>query len=202
MSRLVNFLLFSELGVILMRRISFTTSRDPARKTRSFIHDIIKVVPSSSRFTRGSNRLSYSLGMMKSQGYSTAVIINSVKGNPNFLRIFNLVDSLQEFPYAIKIRGSTLSREYGKQSEGRSPKFSLLISSLNNAEEETIISRLFNTTTADISKLDKHDYVTVYADYLDKEEGLIFVEFLDKDNQQTGPRIKLRIVPRRIENGL
>ncbi|MHA1516728.1 MAG: hypothetical protein ACTSPF_14455 [Candidatus Heimdallarchaeaceae archaeon] len=42
--------------------------------------------------------------------------------------------------------------------------------------------------------------MTVYADYLDKDDGIIFLEFLDKNNKQTGPRIKLRIIERQIQD--
>jgi len=183
-----------------MSKTGYTTSRDPSRKTRSFIHDIISVVPESKRIVRGSTSLKYGLSSMKNQGIETAVIINSVKGNPNFVRFFDLSNEITELPYAIKIRGVTLFREYNKEGRKSSrPSSSILISTLNNQKEEDILKKFLGISTKSIEDLKRKSYVTVYADYLDKDEGLIFVEFLDETNSQVGPRIKLRIVERKVE---
>lgn len=183
-----------------MTKIGFTTSRSPAKKTRSFIHDIVGIVPYSSRFSRGSATLTYSINSMKNKGFETAVIVNSVKGNPNFMRIFDLISEPKELPYAIKIRGLTLSREYLKSKKGSRPHFAVLISSLANTIEEEAIRRVFGVSIVDVENLKNKDYVTLYADYLDKDEGLIFLEFLDNKNLQVGPRMKIRVVPRSIED--
>ena len=183
-----------------MSKIGYTTSRDPSKKTRSFIHDIISVVPDSKRVVRGSTSMVYGLTSMKNQGIKTAVIINSVKGNPNFVRFFDLSEEITELPYAIKIRGTTLFREYNKEGVKKSrPSSSILISTLNNQKEEEVLKRFLGISTKSIEELRQKNYVTVYADYLDKEEGLIFIEFLDKSNSQIGPRIKLRVVDREVE---
>ena len=112
----------------MMSKIGYTTSRSPANKTRSFIHDILTVVPNSQRVVRGSSNLSFCIKSMKNKEFTTAVIINSVKGNPNFMRIFDLSSSPQEIPYAIKIRGLTLSREYQEKKRSKKPSNSILIS--------------------------------------------------------------------------
>ena len=123
-----------------MNKIGFTTSRDPSKKTRSFIHDIISVVPRSKRIVRGSMSLKYGLTSMKNQGIETAIIINSVKGNPNFVRLFSLSSDITELPYAIKFRGVTLSREYTKEKKRQNnPAYSILISTLDHPKEEDII---------------------------------------------------------------
>ena len=182
-----------------MSRIGFTTSRSPTNKTRTFVHDMVSVVPNSSRIPRGSANEIFCLNSMKNQGFDTALIINSVKGNPNFIRIFSLADEIRELPYAIKIRGLTLSRDYQEKRRKRKPATSILISTLENPIEEDILRKFLGTSNESIEKLKDNEYVTVYADYLDKDEGVIFIEFLDKENKQTGPRIKLRIVERNIQ---
>jgi len=182
-----------------MNKIAFTTSRSPAKKTRSFIHDIISVVPSSQRVSRGSSNLSLVLSSLHNQGYITAIVVHSVKGNPNFLRIFDLRSKIQELSFAIKIRGVTLSREYRKNGVQRQPAFSILISSLENKEEEEIIKKVFGVTARKFNKTDSREFITVYADYIDKEEKLIFIEFLNNKDEQVGPRIKMKILPRRAE---
>lgn len=181
-----------------MSKIGFTTSRSPAKKTRSFVHDIIGVVPQSTRIVRGSARVSYVLHSMENQGYETAIIISSVKGNPNFVKLYKLSAGIEQVPYAIKLRGLTLSREYQKKKRPKKPAYSILISSLDNAIEEDTLRLFLGISQESIENIEKREYVTVYADYLDKEEGLIFVEFLDKTNKQTGPRIKLRIVKQEV----
>jgi rRNA maturation protein Rpf1 len=183
-----------------MRKIGFTTSRSPAKKTRSFVHDIIRVVPNAQRIVRGSSKLLLCLKGMQNRGFNTAVVIHSVKGNPNFLRIFDLEKEPIEIPYAIKIRGLTLSRDYQKKQSYRRISSSILISSLNNTEEEAIIKRVLGIAEENIEDLEEKNYVTVYVDYLDKDEGIIHVEFLDKNNSQIGPRVKMKIVPRKPED--
>lgn len=186
-----------------MNKIGYTTSRDPSKKTRSFIHDLVSVVPQSKRIVRGSTSLNYGLNSMKNQGIGTAVIINSVKGNPNFIRFFDLSSKINELPYAIKIRGLTLFREYCSDDRKRKrPSYSIMISTLNSQKDEEILKRFLGISSVSIDKLEKSEYVTVYADYLDKDEGLIFVEFLDKENGQIGPRIKLRTVDREVEDSV
>ncbi len=183
-----------------MTKIGYTTSRSPTNKTRTFIHDMVSVVPRSSRIPRGSANEFFCLNSMKNQGYGTAVIINSVKGNPNFVRLFNLTDKIEEIPYAIKIRGLTLSRDYQEKGRKRKSAVSILISTLENPVEEEILKKFLGITNESIEKIKDKEYVTVYADYLDKEDGIIFLEFLDKNNKQTGPRIKLRIIERQIQD--
>ena len=183
-----------------MTKIGYTTSRSPTNKTRTFIHDMVSVVPRSSRIPRGSANEFFCLNSMKNQGYETAIIINSVKGNPNFVRLFNLTDKIEEIPYAIKIRGLTLSRDYQEKGRKRKPAISILISTLENSVEEEILKKFLGITNESIEKIKDKEYVTVYADYLDKNDGIIFLEFLDKNNKQTGPRIKLRIIERQIQD--
>ena len=186
-----------------MSKIGYTTSRDPSKKTRSFIHDLVSVVPKSKRIVRGSMSVRYGLSSMKNQGIETAVIINSVKGNPNFIRLFDLSDNISELPYAIKIRGITLSREYNKNNKRKTnPLYSILISTLNDSVEENVIKRFLGISNILIEEIKDKEYVTVYADYLDKDEGVIFIEFLDKDNNQVGPRLKLRVVDRDVKQDL
>ncbi|MHA2307665.1 MAG: hypothetical protein ACXABJ_00070 [Candidatus Heimdallarchaeaceae archaeon] len=183
-----------------MSRIGFTTSRSPANKTRSFVHDIIGVVPQSERVVRGSSKLLMCITGMKNRGFETAIIIHSVKGNPNFMRIFDLKTEPQEIPYAVKIRGTTLSREYQEKQRNKKPAFALLISSLKNPEEENVIRRILGITQENVEKIKGKEYVTVYADYIDEEQKIIFIEFLNSLNKQVGPRLKLRIIPREPED--
>lgn len=182
-----------------MAKIGFTTSRSPAKKTRSFIHDIVSIVPQSSRVARGSATIVYTINAMKMKGYETAVIVHSVKGNPNFMRMYDLTDKPKEIPFAIKIRGLTLSREYRKNNDRSRPVYSILISSLENSFENDILRKVFQITNIGIDKIKDKSYVTLYADYLDRDEGLIFLEFLDNNNKQVGPRMKIRVVPREVE---
>lgn len=182
----------------MMTKIGYTTSRSPANKTRSFIHDIIAVVPNSQRVVRGSSNLSFCINSMKNKGFTTAIIVNSVKGNPNFMRIFDLSSIPKEIPFAVKIRGLTLSREYQGKKRSKKPSNSILISSLNNSKEEDILRKILGIGKEKIENIQKKEYVTAYADYIEKDEGMVFIEFLDKNNMQVGPRIKLRIIPRNV----
>jgi rRNA maturation protein Rpf1 len=137
---------------------------------------------------------------MKNRGFETAVVIHSVKGNPNFMRIFDLKEEPKEIPYAVKIRGLTLSREYQQKTRNRKPAFAVLISSLKNPEVEGIIRRILGITQENIENIKGKEYVTVYADYIDEEQKIIFIEFLNGFNKQVGPRLKIRVIPREPED--
>jgi len=183
-----------------MPSVAFSTSRDPARKTRSFIRDIISVIPQSSRIVRGTSRLDFTLNLMKSKDYHTGVIINSVKGNPNFFRIFDLTgDEIKELPWAIKLYGYTLEREYRRKKRKRNqPSFLAFISTLNDSSAESVLKRIFNASAKKVSDLKGKNFVTAYVDYFDPNKRVIFVEFLDHEGVAVGPRLKLKIIPRKV----
>ena len=181
-----------------MTKVAFTTSRDPSNKTRTFLKDIISVIPGSKKFTRGTQNLSFTLTKLHSEGFEVAVVINSVKGNPNFWRVFNLSSSeYEEFPFAIKLRGLTLSRDYHAKKI-RQPSNLILISNIDISEER-ILRTIFNITEQNIDDLERNSHLTMYADYIDKDERIIFIEFLDSENNSVGPRMKIKIVSRKIE---
>ncbi len=184
-----------------MRKIAFTTSRDPAKKTRSFIKDIITVIPNAIKVSRGTQNLTYTLNVMKTKQVSTAIVINSVKGNPNFWRIFDLSKNDPiELSYAIKLKGLTLSREYTKK-RALQPNFTIFISSLKDKEAESILKLIFNIREdVPLDKSKNQRYVTIYADYIDEDEKIIFIESLNSQNESVGPRMKLKIIKRRINN--
>ncbi len=185
-----------------MKRIGFTTSRKPSNKTRSFIHDIIGTLPRASRIARGTQSLSFTLKTMIEKKYDLAVVINSVKGNPNFIKLYDLTSvSPIELPYAIKVRGLTLSREIVETKRKRQPNVALMISSLNNSDEEEILKKLFNTEPVDITGLGDSSFVNVFLDYIEeKGEKFIHVEFTDKEDYMVGPRMKLKVIPRVVDN--
>ncbi|MHA1302429.1 MAG: hypothetical protein ACTSQE_00110 [Candidatus Heimdallarchaeaceae archaeon] len=181
-----------------MKKIVFTTSRRPSNKTRSFIKDIVSVIPNSSKYARGTQSLDYLLNLLKNRGFQIAVVINSVKGNPNFWRIFDLSgESPVEFSYAIKLRGLTLSREYTSKRASQ-PQFGILISSLHNEEEENVLKLIFNIEEKEVNDVEHKRFVTAYADYIDEE--MIFIEFLDQNNNPVGPRMKLKVITREISD--
>ncbi|MHA1686464.1 MAG: hypothetical protein ACTSYD_08680 [Candidatus Heimdallarchaeaceae archaeon] len=184
-----------------MVKIGISTSRSPAKKTRSFVRDFVFVIPNAVRFPRGTANIPYILSSMKSDGCGIGVIIHSVKGNPNFFRIFDLSSGIKEMPYAIKLYGYSLEREYSKKKvTKRRPAYAILISSIGNKEHEKLLKQIFNVSEISVKNLKNKPYVTVYIDYLYPEDDIIFVEFLNEENISTGPKLKLRIVPRRVEN--
>lgn len=183
----------------IMARIGFTTSRNPATKTRSFINDIVKVIPESMSVTRGSSNVDLTLNEMIHKDCKTAAIVNSVKGNPNFVRMFDLSTGVpKKLAYAIKIRGLTLSREI-RTVKTNQPQYSILISTLKNEFKENALKRFLNIKKHSIEKLEETNYITAYADYIEENgEEFIFVEFTNKKDRPVGPRMKLKVIPREI----
>lgn len=184
-----------------MVKVGITTARSPAKKTRSFLRDITFIIPHSKRYIRGTANIPYILNIMRSEGCKFGVIIHSVKGNPNFFRLFDISQEIKEIPYAIKLYGYTLEREYSrKRINKKRPAYAILISTITNKEHENLLKRIFNISEVSIEQIKDKPYVTVYADYIDPENEVIFVEFLNERNISIGPKLRFRIFPRNVED--
>ena len=89
-----------------------TTSRKPSQRTRSFVRDLVRVIPWSFHFTRGSCSLKDLAEELENLGIVRLLILHEKKGNPSLMKFYKLVDGqLNERDYRVRIKGISLARE-------------------------------------------------------------------------------------------
>lgn len=93
--------------------IIITTSHKPSPRLRSFVKDLISVIPNSIRLNRGKKTLEDLLYDAIDYGADRLVIVGEKKGNPGSIRVYYVdtdEEELRELAY-YDIKGVKLSRE-------------------------------------------------------------------------------------------
>jgi len=88
-----------------------TTSREPSRRTRSFVKDLITTIPNTVRVNRGKSTLSDLRNVMISHRARGVLIIYERRGNPSALTYFTDVNGKLTRVLLLKITSIKLSRE-------------------------------------------------------------------------------------------
>jgi len=95
-----------------MRRFIITTCRRPGRRIRSFVKDLVKVLPGSIRVTRGKQSLDDLAVLAQSLDVDLIMIVDSMKGNPARFRFFEVKSfAYEELSFKILLSGIKLIRE-------------------------------------------------------------------------------------------
>ncbi|HUU78253.1 MAG TPA: hypothetical protein VMX55_07890 [candidate division Zixibacteria bacterium] len=96
-------------------KFMLTTSRNPSQRTRSFIRDLVRVIPWSFHFTRGSCSLKDLADEIENLGINRLLILHEKKGNPSLMKFYKLIDDqLVERDYRVRIKGISLARELNR----------------------------------------------------------------------------------------
>jgi U3 small nucleolar ribonucleoprotein protein IMP4 len=94
-----------------MRRLLVTTSREPSRRTRSFVKDLVPAIPHAVRVNRGKATYSELAVRATSLGAYGVLIVLERKGNPSAL-LYAEPEGLQlRKLFLLKISGVSLLRE-------------------------------------------------------------------------------------------
>ncbi|MFX0091810.1 MAG: hypothetical protein ACFFBD_08620 [Candidatus Hodarchaeota archaeon] len=89
----------------------FSTSREPTRRIRSFIREMVRGIPFSSYISRGHKSLLELAIDAKNSQAERLVICSAYKGNPGKLTFYSLSDKFEKYPIEFQILGVTLYRE-------------------------------------------------------------------------------------------
>lgn len=101
------------MGVVI------TTSRRPSPRTRSFIKDLVSVVPGSVRVTRGHMSMEELAREAVIRGADRVVVVGERRGNPGIIRVYRVEPGLRlRNTVSFIVRGVTLSREAGNGQPG------------------------------------------------------------------------------------
>ncbi|MEM4782798.1 MAG: hypothetical protein QXG29_00470 [Sulfolobales archaeon] len=92
-------------------RLLITTSREPSRRTRSFVKDLSTVLPNSIRVTRGKATHAELASKASSLGAHGVLIILEKKGNPSAIMFAEPAGSELKKVFLLKLGGVSLLRE-------------------------------------------------------------------------------------------
>ncbi len=92
-------------------RVLLTTSREPSRRTRSFLNDLVASLPHSIRYTRGKATLEDLYLLAKRKGAYGVVIVFQKKANPSALSYYSVDAEGLLKKYLLKLSGVSLLRE-------------------------------------------------------------------------------------------
>ncbi|MEM2006094.1 MAG: hypothetical protein QW154_00425 [Sulfolobales archaeon] len=92
-------------------RLLITTSREPSRRTRSFIKDLSIVLPNSVRVTRGKSTHAELAGKAFSLSAYGILVVLEKKGNPSALLFAEPTGPELKKVFLLKLGGVSLLRE-------------------------------------------------------------------------------------------
>ena len=99
----------TEREIAPYEKFLLTTSRKPSQRTRSFLRDLVRVIPWSFHFTRGTCSLNDLADELASLGINRMLIIHEKKGNPSLVKFYKLDENeLVEGDYRMRIKGIAL----------------------------------------------------------------------------------------------
>lgn len=171
-----------------------TTSRKPGQRTRSFIRDLIWVIPWSFHFTRGSCSLNDLADEMTILGINRSIIIHEKKGNPSFVKFYKLEDEkLIERDYRIRLRGISLARELkrGRSKFTSESKLKVINKCQSDFGEQlyTMLAIFFNFERMRELPHDEN-MKGIAINFSDSKEEMITLDFMQIETKEMiGPRI-------------
>lgn len=102
--------------------ILITTSRRPSPKSRSFIKDLVSIIPHAQKTNRGHKSLVELAFEAKKLGYRYILIVSDRRGNPSEISIYEVAEEHPAHPKLVKLitlelKGVKLSRENPESSK-------------------------------------------------------------------------------------
>ena len=92
----------------------FTTSRKPCAKVRTFIKELVRMVPDSELISRGKQSVESLAEYARANGYPIVVVVTGMHGNPSSIRILKVNESSWKWTEReFRFKSVKLSREFG-----------------------------------------------------------------------------------------
>ena len=96
-------------------KVLITTSREPSQRTRSFVKDLVSVIPNSERVTRGKMSTEDLIYEAEDRDAERVVVVEEKQGNPSKLIVYDLSGKPI---YTFILRGVSLGRERDSRAYG------------------------------------------------------------------------------------
>ncbi len=163
-----------------------TTSRRPSRRTRTFVKELVRVLPGSIRLNRGKLSVDDLHELMLKKGVNKILIIDTKKGNPSRLSFMTLSQNGLARKLVIEVNGLTLQMDKGQKTV-----FSDLIGiKANNVPSDLLktFNYFFSLPPIFITK-GSRGYVDISS-----ENDTIKIGFLDSEGKRVYPLINGRVI--------
>ncbi|HDN76142.1 MAG TPA: hypothetical protein ENG05_03335 [Acidilobales archaeon] len=92
-------------------KLIITTSREPSRRTRSFVKDLVQTIPHAEKVNRGKATLIDLKNLIIRKGAYGLIMVLEKKANPSALVFYIPAEDTIKRLLMIRIRGIRLSRE-------------------------------------------------------------------------------------------
>jgi len=186
----------TERDIAPYEKFVLTTSRKPSQRTRSFIRDLVRVIPWSFHFTRGSCSLNDLANELAVLGINRLLIVHEKKGNPSLIKFYKLDEGkLLERDYRIRIKGISLARELRRVRTvfTADSKLQVINQSQSDFGEQlyTMLSLFFKFERKRELPRDAN-MKGIAIIFADTNEGLIILDFQQIESKEMiGPRISI-----------
>lgn len=186
----------NERKIAPYEKFVLTTSRKPSQRTRSFVRDLVRVIPWSFHFTRGSCSLNDLADELSSLGIIRLMTVHEKKGNPSLIKFYKLKKSeLDERDYRIRIKGITLARELkrGRSKFTANSRFLVINKCESDFGEQlyTMLSIFFNFPRMREVPKDT-DLEGIAVIFSDTSDNLINFEFQQIETKaMIGPKVTI-----------
>ncbi len=175
-----------------MPSIIVTTSRAPSPRTRSFVKDLVAILPGAEKLTRGHLTLEELAIAAKAKGANRVVIVGERKGNPSIIRVYEPtlggVSPLRSIVTFI-LAGISLSRELGRPKPGRVRR--LLIADPGDEELDEYVEAFIKAFGAHLLVKGRRAGAGDVIVTLKKAGEVVIAEF-EASGKPVGPKLKLR----------
>ncbi len=186
----------TERDIAPYEKFVLTTSRKPSQRTRSFIRDLVRVIPWSFHFTRGSCSLNDLADELAVLGTNRLLILHEKKGNPSLMKFYKSVDGiLEERDYRVRIKGISLARELNRGRSVFTTESKLRV--INQCKSDfgeqlyTMLSLFFNfERSRELQKDTNLKGIALF--FSDSKEDLIKLDFQQiETGKMIGPRFTI-----------
>ncbi len=171
--------------------ILVTTSRRPSPRIRSFVKDLVAVIPGAIRFTRGH----YSMEELAREAYTLGadriVVVGERRGNPGIIRVY-AYDPGELRPYNIVtfiVKGVTLSREAHTPPPPKRAVRELVANPLTEGVAEEFADAMVTAFHARLKAKAERGFIEARIQGIDPRT--VRVEFYFNGEKRVGPRLKL-----------
>ena len=168
--------------------ILITTSRRPSPRVRSFVKDLVLVIPGAVRLTRGHLSMRDLAVEAQLVGADRVVVVGEKRGNPGIIRVYKVSgDSLVNIVSFI-VKGVALSRETGAGQPSKGTPLRLVVDTDGSPVADEFADAFVVAFHARVFEDPRPGDVLARITGLD--ERTVRVEFYQSD-RRVGPRLKL-----------
>lgn len=175
-----------------MPRLIVTTSRAPSPRTRSFIKDLVAVIPGAERLNRGHLTLEELAITAKAKGADRVVIVGERRGNPSIIRVYEptlgSASPLRNIVTFI-VTGVSLSRELGRPRPGKVAR--LLVADPGDESLDEYVEAVIRAFGAQLLVEGRRPGPGSVVAKLARSGDIVVLEF-EHSGRPVGPRLKLR----------